>query len=97
MVNSVKEALSETDLDEASKILIAYNTIAMQEILAKEMDCGSAVQTVLLMSMRTLADYLANEKEAIYQIRTVADNWERQIFIDGRRHTRRTARPRQAA
>ena len=58
-VNSVKESLSKIDLDEASRILIAHNTIAFQEILGKELDSGSAVQTVLLMSMRTLADYLA--------------------------------------
>jgi hypothetical protein len=84
-------------MDEASIILVAHATVALQEILSKEMDYGSGVQTVLLMAMRSLADYLGDEKEAIYQIRTITDNWERQTFINGHRPTRRATRTIQAA
>ncbi len=71
--------VSLEEVDEAARIFVAHTTTAMQEMLAKGLDCGAAVQAVVQMSLRTYADLLGDDEEAIRQTRKFLDEWERDL------------------
>ncbi|TXT28380.1 MAG: hypothetical protein FD131_3157 [Rhodocyclaceae bacterium] len=83
-MNTVKQQptgydVSLAEVDEAARIFVAHTTTAMLEMQAKGLDCGAAVQAVVQMSLRTYADLLGDDEEAIRQTRKFLDEWERDL------------------
>ncbi|HEY0843403.1 hypothetical protein [Methylotenera sp.] len=59
--------------------MISHTNMAMQEMAAKGLDPGGAVQAVVQMSLRLYADLIGDDEEAIRQTRKFIDEWERDL------------------
>ncbi|RQR09925.1 hypothetical protein DF026_35995 [Burkholderia stagnalis] len=71
------------DVDEAARIFLRHTTTAIHEMQATGLDTVAVVQAVVQMSMRTYADLLDNDTEAIRQIRGFLEGWERDLEAQG--------------
>ncbi|MCY1554342.1 hypothetical protein D9M68_909080 [compost metagenome] len=64
------------EVDEAARIVSIHLQSAMNEILAKRLHPAAAVQAGVQMCLRTYADLLGDDEEAIRQTRRFLDLWE---------------------
>ncbi|MBS1189517.1 MAG: hypothetical protein H6R10_1309 [Rhodocyclaceae bacterium] len=67
------------DVDQAARIFVAHTVKAMEEMRDKRIDYAAAIQVVMQMSMRSYADFVGDDGDAIRQIRGFLDQWERDL------------------
>jgi hypothetical protein len=72
-----------TDVDEASRIMLECLNSALIQMAAKKLDKAAALCGAMQMTMRLYADHLDDDEEAIRQVRTFLNDWERDVLALG--------------
>lgn len=72
----IRYQVSTDEIDEAANIFLQHTQQSLDEMIERDIDVGAAVQAVVQMSMRTYADLIRDDQEAIRQIRVFLDGWE---------------------
>lgn len=64
------------EVDEAARVVSIHLQAAMNEILAKMLHPAAAIQAGVQMCLRTYADLIGDDEEAIRQTRRFLDQWD---------------------